>query len=791
MSWDDFLKGHGIDISNEHSLSLNKINEGSKFFVPYESIYVLVETNPMKMQQGGGQDYLFFLDLTCPHYYREYGDHGKVEIYKQSEDKYIFLQPVVDVNQMFMSDKKDLSTEYLQQILQGLPHENHIEVPLPHSEAAIKEYNQIYDRFLSKKYTFLWGTRILKDHELAKIILSTGHFEPKRVDGVNVLEILDRLKINLALQEDTVKEIFNRINFHDIIVGKVPKNSGIVLYGPGGTGKTTIMKELVEVFKALGSYVALNDENEFLKTSEVKDTKYYGAYQDYFSPKFSEAIREARRRGIPSFIPIDEGDIFVQKPSVSRNSHSMDVINFFKGHVGNHVEFITVLATNVLKEDLDPIATRRGRIATVEIPLPDIPIAVKLIKMFIGIHKIKLERELSSSEFEELARIVVNKNLPGSDISDFCKNFYSIEVDIEALYRQFGGDSSKVEEELKKRQGGVVSVEEFIRKFKKDVGGIDDSGSGESSQGSGPNSNNYESGQSSGSQSSRSGGENYGANQARYDFFRARSRHPTGNKTENKYKSEDIEKLRALFRKILTDMNRIYNVLNKNLRTAQTSFFSKFIHGDLVKKTIDYLRIINDNIIMYDDMHSNLHPSEFYDSLKIFLNEFAGMLKNNADKIDDRNFINQIIIDYRFTNNFLENCCNLPMPDKDSEENELTFLKENDDIQRIISSQGLIWTILGYNNNMVVSDDIIKQRIRIMRKRFNGGNSGNYVFFDKSLKSAKAQIILKEFAVLINLIADLYNDKNKRINGKMYLYSNINEFLQIKIDISNLLRLFE
>jgi hypothetical protein len=405
------------------------------------------------------------------------------------------------------------------------------------------------------------------------------------------------------------------------------------------------------------------------------------------------------------------------------------------------------LATNVLKEDLDPIATRRGRIATVEIPLPDISIAVKLIKMFIGVHKIRLERELSSSEFEELARIVVNKNLPGSDISDFCKNFYSIEVDIEGLYRQFEGESSKVEEELRRRQGGVVSVEEFIRKFKKDVGGIDDGGSGRSSQGSG-------SGHTSDSQDGGGGSEGYGTNQARYNFFRARKNQPTGNKTENKYSLEDIEKLRAVFRKILTDMNRIYNVLNKNLRTAQISFFSKFIHGDLVNKTLNYLKIIHDNIMKYDDMHLNLYPREFYDSLSVFLNDFAGMLKNNADKIDDREFINQIIIDYRFTNNFLENCCNLPIPDYNSEDEEIEFLKSNEDIQRILNSQGQIFTILGYNNKMAVSDEIITQRIKIMRKRFNGENTGNYLFFDKTLKSAKAQNILKEFAVLINLIAD-------------------------------------
>jgi len=457
---DSILKNFGIKIGKSSVKPIKDLDKNINFFISYESLYILIEKSPYEQKQ----DYLLFLDLNYKKYATKKGAFACVEVFKKSDEKYIFIEPIKDLTSLgFLNKKKEISQEFIQEIIDKIPKKNFINVPMPHGEKEIKEYNAIYEKFLSKNYCKLWGTRELKEYEKDKIILATGKFEPKSVKEVNPQRILERLNSKLALQKDVVNLLFNSMSFHDIFVGNIPKNSGIVLYGPGGTGKTTIMKEFMEVFEKLGSYVALNDENEILKTSEVKDTKYYGAYQDYFTPKFTKAIREARIRGVPSFIPIDEGDIFVENPKDPKG-HGPDVINFFKAHVGNHSEFIVCLATNVLKGDLNPIAVRRGRINTVEIPYPDVDIAKRLIEIFIDEYKINLIRPLSDEELTNMAKFLVKHQKPGSNISYFCKNFYNVSVDVVEEYST-GKKPEEVEAIISGMQNQPISPQEFMDRY--------------------------------------------------------------------------------------------------------------------------------------------------------------------------------------------------------------------------------------------------------------------------------------------------------------------------------------
>lgn len=783
MDISELLKFHGIKLGGDLK-SVSHLPSGKRYFVPFEAITFLIETNPQKQGPQGshGQDYLIFLDLNTKDVYEQLGEHGKVEIYKESDDKYYILQPILDVNKLFAGDTGILSNEFLQQLFTSLPDENKISVPPPYSEKDMKEHNAIYDKYLSKGYAYLWGTRQLKEYEIAKIILYTGHFVPKKPTGFNPNQLFNRLINNLSLQESVTKELINNINLHQIMVGREPINSGVVLFGPGGTGKTTIMRELAEVFKKLGAYVALNDENEFLKTSEVKNTKYYGAFQDYFAPKFSQAIREARVRGIPSFIPIDEGEIFVQKPSVSKNDHAPEVINFFKGLVGNHKEFVVVLATNVLREDLDPIATRKGRIATLEIPLPDAKIAAKLIRMFIKKYEIMLERELKESEVNELASLVEKNGLPGAAISHFCSNFYSSDYDYVGMYEKYGNDPNKVEEEIRRRQGGVVKIEEFILRFKKEVCGVEDNTNGSSNSQSNGGSGRWD--------------ETAGTDSGRYGFFKKRLKTKTGKKSNNNYQDEQVAKLGNDFKKVLGGLQKVYADMNNNKRNR--SFFHAFLVGDNIRVLIFYIDFIKNNFAIFDDLLENLHENDFYDNLNAFLFQVENELNNAAENLNNENFINHLIVDLRFIINMLEQ--NLKFFDdlfsnnggdkKSSEETEIEFLRNNDDVNRILNSQGRIWDILGYNNKMQVSNDVISQKLRILKGRFSGGISGSNIFNETKLESNRAKEILKAIAVLINLIADLHREKNKKINGTRYTYSSFNEFLQIRLDISNIINLF-
>ena len=333
----------------------------------------------------------------------------------------------IDLSTSEFKQRFGISENFLNYLVHNLPRGNIHEIILQTPD-DLKDREKLLEEFLSKKFSKLAG-RDLKEKEVDKVELATGKFESKPIPGIDPQKKLEVLESKLILQLETTKQLFNSMSIIEIISGRVPTNNGIVLYGPGGTGKTTIMKSFMDLFKELGSYVPTNDENEILKTSEVKDTKYYGAYTDYFGPKFSEAIRRARKSGIPSFVCIDEADIFVKKPDGSSSNHSSDVINFFKAYVGNHKELIICLATNVLEEDLDPIATRKGRIDTVEIPLPDLGIAKRLIELFMNLHNIVLKVPLSSGELEDLAQVVVRNKKPGANIAYVCKNYHNVALD--------------------------------------------------------------------------------------------------------------------------------------------------------------------------------------------------------------------------------------------------------------------------------------------------------------------------------------------------------------------------
>lgn len=463
----DWFEKLGVDPETSSKKLIKELETYSKIFIPTELIYILEEKNPYTQEENK----LFFLNINSNKYYENYGAHGKIEIYKHSPEKYTLLEPITDANQLFLKEKNNLSEEYILSLITNIPKKNIINVPIPSGEKEIKEHNKIYETFLSKNYAFIWGSRELKDYELSKIILSTGKFEPKKPNKVDVQKTIKELEEKLALQNEVILDIFNNINFHSILSENMPKNAGVVLFGPGGTGKTTIMKAFMEVFEELGSFIPKDDNNEILKTSGVRDTKFYGAYQDYFEPKFAEGIKEARKRGIPSFIPIDEGDIFVEDPKKSKNAHGPDVINFWKAHVGNHPEIIIMLATNVIKENLDPIASRAGRAKPIEIPLPNLQIAKRLILQFMKQYNIILSRALEDNELEILAKIVIENKKPGANIAEFCKNFHNQSIDYIDQYRQ-GKSPEEVEILMNQSSNESVTPEHFIERFSGEILGM-------------------------------------------------------------------------------------------------------------------------------------------------------------------------------------------------------------------------------------------------------------------------------------------------------------------------------
>lgn len=449
---------------------IKDLPNGSRIFVPFEAFHIILEQS---QDPQGPPEFILFLDLSYKKYSNTKGNFYAVEVHKKSDEEYILIPPmsINDMNKaMVQGSKINLSMEYLSFIFSNIPKNNIVKLEQnPFGTPDVKNKNQqIFERYLSNNYMNIAGRELTTEEKNMKI-LSVGKFVPKKSDNVDPKKIFKIFQENLVLQDHVKRTLFSNLNIHDILVGKLPTNSGIVLYGPGGTGKTTIMKVVMKVFEDyLGAYVPKNEQNEVLKTSEVGDTKYVGAYQDYFGPIFAESIREARRRGIPSLICIDEGDIFVENPENNKNPHASDLINFFKAYVGNHKEFIVVLSTNVLKENLNPIAVRRGRISTVEIPLPDFDIAKNLLYMNIKRYEVKLDRDFKEAELKDIIGKFVELNRPGADLDDFFKNFFTSGIDVTKEYES-GKTSEEIEEMIRAEREKVISVEEFIERFKEDV----------------------------------------------------------------------------------------------------------------------------------------------------------------------------------------------------------------------------------------------------------------------------------------------------------------------------------
>jgi transitional endoplasmic reticulum ATPase len=180
--------------------------------------------------------------------------------------------------------------------------------------------------------------------------------------------------------------------------------SGILLFGPPGTGKTTIARVLAA--QANASFLAVNAADIF--------SKWLGESERHVKELFARA-----REQVPAIVFIDEIDAVAERrgEALSGADHARNaVVNMFLAEMDgldSSARIFVIGATN-RPELLDDALVRPGRLGeAIEVPPPECTERLAMLKLFSK--KMRLD---SSVDFERLA--MRTEGASGADLRGLC-----------------------------------------------------------------------------------------------------------------------------------------------------------------------------------------------------------------------------------------------------------------------------------------------------------------------------------------------------------------------------------
>lgn len=228
-----------------------------------------------------------------------------------------------------------------------------------------------------------------------------------------ILAPLDRVFISDGLKD----EIVTRVSIPELVEGGQPSYSGVILFGPPGTGKTVLLGAIAEVYKRAGAYA---EEVSFSRLNSA----FVGQFARNLEEVLTRGLAEAENRKRPSFLSFDEGSILVESASsgaTSVSKHYQEAIDILKRYIGNQRELVIAVSTNLLPEDFEDALTREGRLTSFFIGFPDVEQRKRMWKHFAEKYEVA---KLSDEQAYNLADLTDEEQV--AFIEEFCRGYLGI-----------------------------------------------------------------------------------------------------------------------------------------------------------------------------------------------------------------------------------------------------------------------------------------------------------------------------------------------------------------------------
>jgi SpoVK/Ycf46/Vps4 family AAA+-type ATPase len=236
--------------------------------------------------------------------------------------------------------------------------------------------------------------------------------EIKKLDSIK--EKLSPL-YNIFLNHEVLNQVLINTNIPEIKRGEKPVFSGVILYGEGGTGKTSLQKAIGEVYKNCG---AIAEEFNVASMSE----KYIGSLGNNLDKKIGEINKMSEKMNVPAFIFLDEATSIVMSRETHNSSgadYYQEAVDVLKKYISNYPNLVFSITTNAMPDIYDDTLVREGRLLPVLIPLPGKEEKTKMWEFFLN--KYEIIKNLEKSSYEELAELTSEEK--GSFISEFSKGY--------------------------------------------------------------------------------------------------------------------------------------------------------------------------------------------------------------------------------------------------------------------------------------------------------------------------------------------------------------------------------
>ena len=220
---------------------------------------------------------------------------------------------------------------------------------------------------------------------------------------------------DIFLPSDILNEVLIRTGVPEVIRGERPVFNGIILYGPGGTGKTALQKAVSQVFR---NAEAVSAELNVAALSE----KYIGSLAHNLDERIAEILQKADKAGKPAFVFLDEATSLVMS-AASHNTSGVDyyqeAVDVLKKYISNYPQLVFSITTNAAPDLFDDTLIRDGRLAPIRIGHPGDAEKTAMWEFFLTKHEVI--SDLTEDQYSLLSKRIPKET--GAFISAFCKSY--------------------------------------------------------------------------------------------------------------------------------------------------------------------------------------------------------------------------------------------------------------------------------------------------------------------------------------------------------------------------------